>query len=60
VARLKDVGYTREDDTTSSNIVSLHSEYKGDSSFRKLTTPELLEQSAADLRYLKGVFDRVG
>ena len=34
-------------------IVSLHSEYKGESSFRRLTTPELLDQSAADLRYLK-------
>jgi sugar phosphate isomerase/epimerase len=60
VARLKDVGYTRDDDTTSSNIVSLHSEYKGDSSFRKLTTPQLLEQSAADLRYLEGVFEPIG
>jgi sugar phosphate isomerase/epimerase len=33
-------------------VVSLHSEYKGGSSFRKLSTPELLEQSAADLRFL--------
>ncbi|MBI4606803.1 MAG: sugar phosphate isomerase/epimerase [Planctomycetes bacterium] len=37
-------------------VVSLHSEYKGGTSFRSLTTPELLEQSAADLRYLKGLF----
>jgi sugar phosphate isomerase/epimerase len=35
--------------------VSLHSEYKGETSFRRLTTPELLAQSAADLRYLKGL-----
>lgn len=34
-------------------IVSLHSEYKGESSFRRLTTPELLEQSAADLAFAK-------
>jgi sugar phosphate isomerase/epimerase len=33
--------------------VSLHSEYKGETSFRRLATAELLEQSAADLRYLK-------
>jgi hypothetical protein len=37
--------------------VSLHSEYKGETSFRRLTTPELLDQSAADLRYLKGLID---
>jgi sugar phosphate isomerase/epimerase len=36
-------------------VVSLHSEYKGGSSFRRLSTPELLEQSATDLRYLKGL-----
>ena len=36
-------------------IVSLHSEYKGGSSFRRLTTPELVEQSAADLRFLKSL-----
>ncbi|MBM3835718.1 MAG: sugar phosphate isomerase/epimerase [Verrucomicrobia bacterium] len=34
-------------------IVSLHSEYKGGSSFRRLSTPELIDQSAADLKYLK-------
>lgn len=39
--------------------VSLHSEYKGRSSFRQLTTPELLEQSATDLRYLKSVLARM-
>jgi sugar phosphate isomerase/epimerase len=33
-------------------IVSFHSEYKGATSFRRLTTPELLEQSAADRTYL--------
>ena len=37
-------------------IVSLHSEYKGESSFRRLSTPELLDQSAADLAYLKRLF----
>lgn len=37
-------------------IISLHSEYKGESSFRRLNTPELLDQSAADLRYLKKLF----
>lgn len=36
-------------------IVSLHSEYKGETSFRKLSTPELLEQSARDLEYLKSL-----
>jgi hypothetical protein len=34
-------------------IISLHSEYTGGSSFRNLKTPELLEQSAADLKYFK-------
>ena len=38
-------------------IASLHSEYKGESSFRRLSTPELLEQSAADLRYLKKLWN---
>lgn len=37
-------------------VVSLHSEYKGGHSFKSLSTPELLAQSAADLRFLKGVF----
>lgn len=36
-------------------IVSLHSEYKGGGSFRRLETPELLKQSAEDLRYLKSI-----
>ena len=36
-------------------IVSLHSEYKGRGSFRTLTTPELLRQSAEDLQYLKSL-----
>ena len=49
--RLKQIGYD--------GIVSLHSEYKGRGSFRKLTTPELLEQSAADLRYLKQVLAKL-
>jgi sugar phosphate isomerase/epimerase len=37
--------------------VSLHSEYKGETSYRRLSTRELLDQSAADLRYLKGLID---
>ena len=41
-------------------IVSLHSEYKGESSYRKLTTPQLLTQSAADLMYLKKVVASMG
>jgi L-ribulose-5-phosphate 3-epimerase len=36
-------------------IVSLHSEYKGRGSFRTLSTPEVLRQSAEDLRYLKSL-----
>lgn len=48
VGYLKRLGYD--------GVVSLHSEYKGESSFRRLSTPELLDQSAADLRYLKGLF----
>lgn len=43
--RLKQIGYD--------GIVSLSSEYKGPGSFRPLSTPELLEQAAADLSYLK-------
>lgn len=49
--RLKQIGYD--------GTVSLHSEYKGRSSFRQLTTPQLLEQSAADLRFLKSVLARI-
>jgi len=45
MAYLRQLGYD--------GTVSLHSEYKGGSSFRRLSTPELLEQSAVDLRYLK-------
>jgi sugar phosphate isomerase/epimerase len=36
-------------------VVSLHSEYKGRSSFRTLNTRELLDQSATDLQYLKSL-----
>ena len=36
-------------------IVSLHSEYKGASSFKQMTTNELLAQSVQDLRYLKSL-----
>ena len=49
--RLKLIGYD--------GIVSLHSEYKGASSFRRLTTAELLDQSAADLRYLKQMVAKI-
>jgi sugar phosphate isomerase/epimerase len=49
--RLKQIGYD--------GIVSLHSEYKGASSFRRLTTPELLDQSATDLRYLKQLIAKI-
>ncbi len=38
-------------------VVSLHSEYKGETSFRKLTTPELLHQSAMDLEYLRSLWE---
>ena len=47
MARLKELRYD--------GIVSLHSEYKGGSSFRKLSTEELLRQSAEDLAYLKKI-----
>lgn len=33
--------------------VSLHSEYEGSSSWRSLTTPELIEQTREDLAYIK-------
>lgn len=36
-------------------VVSLHSEYKGATSFRRLETPALLDQSAADLRYVRSL-----
>jgi len=36
-------------------VASFHSEYKGDSSFRKLATSELLDQSSQDLRYWKSL-----
>jgi L-ribulose-5-phosphate 3-epimerase len=42
---LRDINY--------GGVVSLHSEYKGGSSFRVLDSPELLNQSAEDLRFLK-------
>lgn len=46
-ARLKQLGFD--------GTVSLHSEYKEGGSFRNLSTPELLEQSAADLAFVKKV-----
>jgi sugar phosphate isomerase/epimerase len=47
VAYLRRLGYDA--------VVSLHSEYKGETSFRRLSTPELLDQSASDLRHLRGL-----
>ena len=47
VARLKELKYD--------GTVSLHSEYKGGSSFRSLTSVELLDQSAVDLKYFKRI-----
>ncbi len=47
VAHLKTLKYD--------GVVSFHSEYKGETSFRRLNTPELLDQSAADLRYWKSL-----
>jgi sugar phosphate isomerase/epimerase len=44
-ARLARLGYD--------GPVSLHSEYKGAHSWRDLTTPELIEQTAADLAFVK-------
>ena len=44
-ARLKQLKYD--------GLVSFHSEYKGDESFQKLSTPELLAQSKSDLEYFK-------
>ncbi len=32
---------------------SLHSEYKGKHSWKELSTPELIEQTAADLAFIK-------
>jgi sugar phosphate isomerase/epimerase len=50
MARLKQLNYD--------GLVSLHSEYKGQSSFRKLDTTELLTQSEVDLKYLKSIVSR--
>ena len=53
VARLKEIEYD--------GVVSLHSEYKGaGKAFRDLSTPELLEQSAADLRYFRSLVAEKG
>lgn len=49
------VAYLRQLDYD--GIVSLHSEYKGSTSFRKLTTPELVRQSADDLRYVRSLWN---
>lgn len=37
--------------------ISLHSEYKGAHSWRDLTTPELIEQTAADLAFVKELLE---
>lgn len=50
-SRLKEIGYD--------GVVSLHSEYKGGRTWRKLTTDELLTQSAEDLRFLKQIIARL-
>jgi sugar phosphate isomerase/epimerase len=49
--RLRQIGFD--------GVVSLHSEYKGEHSFRHLSTTELLEQSAIDLRYVKQMLARI-
>jgi sugar phosphate isomerase/epimerase len=36
-------------------VVSLHSEYKGETSFRRMDTQEVLAQSSADLQYFKSL-----
>jgi sugar phosphate isomerase/epimerase len=38
--------------------VSLHSEYKGSHSWRDLSTPELIEQTAADLAFVRSLLGR--
>jgi sugar phosphate isomerase/epimerase len=45
--RLKALGYD--------GPVSLHSEYKGSHSWRDLSTPELIEQTAADLAFVRSL-----
>ena len=47
------MGYLRQ--LRFDGVVSLHSEYKGKSSWRQLSTPELVEQSRKDLAYLKSL-----
>lgn len=47
------MGYLRQ--LRFDGVVSLHSEYKGKTSFRILSTAELLLQSASDLEYLKSL-----
>ena len=49
--RLKQIGYN--------GVVSLSSEYRGTDSWRHLKTPEILEQSAADLRHLKQIIAKL-
>jgi len=47
------MGYLRQ--LRFDGVVSLHSEYKGESSWRRLSTPELVEQSRKDLVYLRSL-----
>ena len=49
--RLKEIGYD--------GIVSLHSEYRGDNSLRRMNTAQIIEQSAADLKFLKGILAKI-
>jgi len=47
--RLREIDYD--------GVISLHSEYKGQSSFRTLDSRALLDQSSKDLRYLKSLVE---
>ena len=49
VATLKKAGYF--------GVYSMHSEYKGKSSFKDLNTEECLKQTAADLKFFKALFE---
>lgn len=51
VRALRELGYA--------GFYSLHSEYQGGSSFRRLSTKECIEQTIIDLKFLKQVFASV-
>jgi sugar phosphate isomerase/epimerase len=51
-ARLHQVGFD--------GVVSLHSEYQGSHSWRDLSLEELIDQTRADLHYLRPVIDKAG